>query len=33
LPPINSSDAELEEGLEKLERAFAHALDPLTAVA
>ncbi|HEX7002976.1 MAG TPA: 4-aminobutyrate--2-oxoglutarate transaminase [Trueperaceae bacterium] len=33
LPPINLSDSELEEGLQKMERAFAKALDAVTAVA
>lgn len=33
LPPINLSDAEIDEGLDKLERAFESALEPLTAVA
>ena len=31
LPPINMSDAELEEGLEVLEEAITQALDPVTA--
>lgn len=33
LPPINLSDEELDEGLEKLERAFEQVLEPITAVA
>lgn len=33
LPPLNLSDMELTEGLEKLERAFAQVLEPVTAVA
>ena len=33
LPPINLSEEELDEGLEKLERAFAKVLDPVAAVA
>jgi 4-aminobutyrate aminotransferase/(S)-3-amino-2-methylpropionate transaminase len=33
LPPINLSDGELDEGLEKLERAFETVLEPVTAVA
>ena len=33
LPPINLSEEELDEGLEKLERAFAKVLQPVTAVA
>lgn len=32
LPPINLSDAELAEGLDKLEQAIEHALAPATAV-
>lgn len=33
LPPINLSDEELDEGMEKLEAAIRHALEPATAVA
>ncbi|MEX2543028.1 MAG: 4-aminobutyrate--2-oxoglutarate transaminase [Trueperaceae bacterium] len=33
LPPLNLSDAELGEGLEKLERAFAQVLESVTVVA
>jgi 4-aminobutyrate aminotransferase/(S)-3-amino-2-methylpropionate transaminase len=33
LPPINLSDAELSEGLDKLERAFELVLEPITTVA
>ncbi len=32
LPPLNMSDAELEEGLQKLEAAIQHALKPVTAL-
>jgi 4-aminobutyrate aminotransferase/(S)-3-amino-2-methylpropionate transaminase len=33
LPPLNLSDAELDEGAETLEAAIRHALAPMTAVA
>lgn len=33
LPPLNLTDEEMAEGLEKLERAFAHVFDGITAVA